>query len=234
MLYSPRGCWSPTSPFWCLISIVSIFPASKRSRFVVAHLHERLRPFEAITNDVLSLQVALNTVWSLLCLAWELQTLLIFGQLRSQEQKVLSECFWQYLLLKLVFLGVILDPSVYQGAVWSAVLLVSGFGKMGLLLAQERVQHLASREAVAKRDHWSLFLFTVASTLGNIGWIVWLLKAFYPGSHHSVVVLMVVEPILNLCQGAHVLMKHAFLCCDVPPGRGTSSSERSRFPSRRS
>ena len=82
-------------------------------------------------------QVACNAIWSVLCLLWELQTALVFGTLRAEEQKVLSECFWQYVLLKVVFLGVILDPSVYEGGIWGVVLLTSGFWKLGLLLAQE-------------------------------------------------------------------------------------------------
>ena len=91
-------------------------------------LHDSLTPLRA--------QVAINTVWSLLCLLWEIQTALIFGALRVEENKVLSECFWQYVLLKVVFLGVILDPSVYEGAVWSAALLVSGFWKLAMVLTQ--------------------------------------------------------------------------------------------------
>jgi len=63
----------------------------------------------------------LNVGCCTLFMLWQFQLLLVFGALRPEEEKGISESLWQYTLLKAVFLGVILDPSVYEIAKWVMV-----------------------------------------------------------------------------------------------------------------
>lgn len=142
---------------------------------------------------------AMNVICCLLFVLWQLQQALLFGTLRIDEHKVIWESLWNYVLLKVVFLGVILDPmstpTLHKFSVCASVLLLvltaSGFLKISLLVIHKRIQHLTQRD-VSRHQHTKLLAYTIGVLGCNLVWGTTLIYSCHDAGY-SVLALLLFE-----------------------------------------
>jgi len=163
-----------------------------------------------------NIMMFLNAGVCFLFVLWQIQQFIVFGALRREEQKAMSESLWHYVLLKLVFLGAILDPSLHDISTWASVLAVSGFLKMSLVLARMRIQHLTQREVASKQQHATMVLHTLCVLVCNCGWGA-ILVHFFAAAGYSVLALLLFESVLVMLDGCHTIVVHLGYLLAVHP-----------------
>jgi len=122
-----------------------------------------------MVHEPLCVWTLINMGYCLLILIGKVIQKLIFGDLRTSEQQILRDKFWNFLIYKFIFVFSVINVQYMDELVlWCAWFSILGFMLVLTYLCKERFNYLTFSPAVSKWVHFrlmSLLLVIVVSTI---------------------------------------------------------------------
>jgi hypothetical protein len=158
--------------------------------------------------------VLMNMICNVFVLAFEIVVFLSLGVLRSLERSNLSEHFLNFLLFKIVFVGAVLEPDIYEICVWGSYFSMTGFLKLLGFVCKERAEYQAVIPGVSPRDRAKLaaLLSCVLSIDVCLGYGV---LVVFAETDESTKLLLLFEPLVIALRTMLTLVKHAVCAASV-------------------
>lgn len=133
-----------------------------------------------------------NQALNILCICFAFIIWTSLGSLRETERQKLRERLLNYLLFKLVFIGAVLEPDIYELLVWAAWFTALGFLQLCCFTTRDRLEWYAAIPGTALRSHMSAIALLVFILVMNFLWSIFCIYAFYDAGW-SVLLLLLYE-----------------------------------------
>lgn len=141
-----------------------------------------------MVHEPLCVWTLINMGYCLLILFGKVIQKVVFGDLRSTENHLLRDKFWNFLLYKFIFVFSVINVQYMDELIlWCAWFSVLGFMYLLVCLCKERFNYLTFSPTVSKWDHFRLlslqvFILVSAIPLFIIGIIVGIHTSFSIGA----------------------------------------------------
>eukprot|EP01119_Soliformovum_irregulare_P004348 TRINITY_DN1533_c0_g2_i2.p1 TRINITY_DN1533_c0_g2~~TRINITY_DN1533_c0_g2_i2.p1 ORF type:complete len:660 (-),score=192.88 TRINITY_DN1533_c0_g2_i2:91-2070(-) len=171
--------------------------------------------YQRILGNKLNILVIINLAYNILFLFGKFIQWLVFGPLRPIETKNIYDRLLNYILLKVVFVVAILEPSFAELVIWSWWFSILGFMKIFSLLTRDRFEHITTSSPHTRSTvHYKLIAFLALIVCADVTLFITCVRVFEKVGA-SVLLLLTFECFTLFLDTVQTLVKYAIHLIDI-------------------
>lgn len=204
--YASLHCWTTLSPEKLILDgLIS-------QSFV--HSENVVQAVESVLDSYTSIALVANFTINIFVLAVLSIKTIFFAELHSSESRKLVERLVNYVIYKGTFLPLVVPPTIYQGSLWTAWLVILCSLKMFQALARDRLDRLNASPSATPWTYFRVYSVLLLVFFVDLLWIRTCLM-FYGTIVSSMFFLLFYEPLSILFETLQAIVVHGFQLLDI-------------------
>ncbi|UXI18473.1 Multiple PDZ domain protein [Sarcoptes scabiei] len=195
--------------------LMTHFQSSPSSKEFITNHSLLLNVVYVMVREPLCVWILINMCCCLMILLGKFIQKIIFGELRSAEQRLIKNKFWNFLLYKFIFVfSVINVQSMEELLIWCVWFSIIGFMYILALLCKERFSVMVYSPSVSKWNHFKLLSLLVSILVSTTPFFF---ISFIVGMHtsYSIGIFLLSEILLLLSRTLHSLILYLVHLLDL-------------------
>ncbi|XP_017252865.1 E3 ubiquitin protein ligase RIN2 isoform X2 [Daucus carota subsp. sativus] len=169
---------------------------------------------ESLLDSYTSIALVANFVFNIFVLAILSLKTIFFAELHSSESRKLVERLVNYVIYKGTFLPLVVPPTIYQGSLWTAWLVILCSLKMFQALARDRLDRLNASPSATPWTYFRVYSVLLLVFIVDLLWIRTCLM-LYGTIVSSMFFLLFYEPLSILFETLQAIVVHGFQLLDI-------------------
>ncbi|XP_011624432.1 E3 ubiquitin protein ligase RIN2 isoform X3 [Amborella trichopoda] len=172
------------------------------------------RILELLLDSCITMVLLVNLALNIFVLITLCIKTLFFGRLSSLETRKLVERLINYIVYKATFLPLIVQPDIFEAALWSTWFAVLCSLKMFQGLARDRLERLNASPSTTTSAYFRVFSVLLLVLVTDSFWIR-LCMMIYKASASNTYLLLLFEPLSIAFETLQAIMVHGFQLIDT-------------------